>query len=53
MNQPSAPAVWRNMTQAELDAAYDQAAYAANRVQVLSRYASESDAVRGRFGPSP
>ena len=50
MNQPSAPAVWRNMTQAELDAAYDQAAYAANRVQVLSRYASESDAVRGRFG---
>ena len=50
MNQPSAPAAWRNMTQAELDAAYDQAAYAANLVQVLSRYAGESDAVRGRFG---
>ncbi len=51
MNQPNAPAVWRDMTQAELDAAYTQAAYAANRAQMLNRFASNSEAVRGRLGP--
>lgn len=51
MNQPKESAVWRDLTQAELDAAYTQAAYAANRVQMLNRFASNSDAVRDRLGP--
>ena len=42
--------VWRGMTQAQLDAAYDQAAYAPNMQTVLGRYASRSDAVRQRVG---
>lgn len=42
--------VWRGMTQAQLDAAYDQAAYAPNMQAVLARYASRSDAVRKRVG---
>lgn len=50
MNQTNEATVWRDLTQAELDAAYDQAAYAANRVQVLGRYASNSQAVRDRLG---
>lgn len=50
MNQTTEATVWRDLTQAELDAAYDQAAYAANRVQVLARYASNSQAVRDRLG---
>jgi arylformamidase len=45
------PRVWLDMTQAELDAAYDQAAYAANREQVLARNATNSDGVRARLGP--
>jgi len=51
MNQPNGPAVWRDMTQAELDAAYNQAAYAANRVELLNRFASDSEAMRRRIGP--
>lgn len=44
------PAVWLDMDQAELDAAYDQARYAANRSQVTGRYASNSARVRERLG---
>jgi arylformamidase len=39
------------MDQAALDAAYDQAAYAPNREQVLARNATNSEAVRARLGP--
>ena len=44
------PAVWLDMDQAELDAAYDQAAYAPNLQQIVKRYATNSDAVRKRLG---
>lgn len=44
------PRVWLDMDQAELDAAYDQSAYAPNREQVLGRNATNSDAVRARLG---
>lgn len=44
------PSVWLDMDQAELDAAYDQARYAANRSQVTARYASNSAGVRERLG---
>jgi arylformamidase len=44
------PRVWLDMDQAELDAAYDQAAYAPNRDQLVKRHASDSEAVRGRLG---
>ena len=43
-------AVWRNMSQGELDAAYDQSVYAANLKQVLRRYSSNSQVVRDRIG---
>jgi len=42
--------VWRGMTQAQLDAAYDQAAYAPNMQEVLARYAANSEVVRQRVG---
>jgi arylformamidase len=38
------------MDQAELDAAYDQIKYAPNLPQITKRYATNSDAVRGRLG---
>mgnify|MGYP003339546822 CR=1 FL=1 len=44
------PAVFLDYDQAELDAVYDQNAYAPNRAQVLARYASASDEVRRRIG---
>ena len=44
------PAVWLDMDQAELDAAYDQSKYAANLSQIVKRYATNSDAVRTRLG---
>jgi arylformamidase len=44
------PAVWLDMDQAELDAAYDQSKYAANLSQIVKRYATNSDAVRARLG---
>jgi arylformamidase len=44
------PRVWRDLDQAELDAAYDQAAWAPNREQLLRRHAAQSDAVRARLG---
>jgi arylformamidase len=45
------PAVWLDLDQAELDAAYDQSKYSPNRVQVLKRQATNSEAVRSRLGP--
>ena len=42
--------VWLDLDQAELDAAYDQSAYAPNREQVLARNATNSDGVRARLG---
>jgi len=44
------PPVWLDLDQAALDAAYDQAAYAPNLVQVVKRWASTSEAVRARLG---
>jgi len=44
------PAVWREMNQAELDAAYDQSKYAPNQPQVVKRFASNSEAFRVRSG---
>ncbi|HUK60681.1 MAG TPA: alpha/beta hydrolase [Stellaceae bacterium] len=44
------PKVFLNYTQAELDAAYDQAAYAPNREQLGARRSSLSDDVRERLG---
>jgi arylformamidase len=45
------PAVWLDMDQAELDAAYDQAKYAPNLPQIVKRYATNSEDVRARLGP--
>ena len=45
------PAVWLDMDQAELDAAYDQSKYAPNLQQIVKRYATNSEAVRARLGP--
>ena len=44
------PAVWLDMDQAELDAAYDQIKYAPNLPQITKRYATNSEAVRTRLG---
>ena len=44
------PAVWLDMDQAELDAAYDQSKYAPNLAQITKRYATNSEAVRARLG---
>ena len=44
------PAVWLDMDQAELDAAYDQIQYAPNLPQIVKRYATNSEAVRARLG---
>ena len=44
------PAVWLDMDQAELDAAYDQSAYAPNLQQVVKRWATNSEGVRARVG---
>lgn len=38
------------MDQAELDAAYDQSKYAPNLRQIVTRYATNSEAVRARLG---
>ena len=47
---PKGPAVWLDMDQAELDAAYDQSQYAPNLAQIRQRYATNSEAVRARLG---
>ena len=44
------PRVWLDLDQAELDAAYDQTVWAANREQLVKRYATQSDAARARLG---
>src|SRR5262245_25076434 len=44
------PAVWLDMDQAELDAAYDQIKYAPNLPQIVKRHATNSEAVRARLG---
>jgi len=44
------PAVWLDMDQAELDAAYDQIRYAPNLPQIVKRWATNSEAVRARLG---
>ena len=44
------PAVWLDMDQAALDAAYDQIKYAPNQPQITARYATNSEAVRARLG---
>lgn len=43
--------VFLDYTQEELDRAYDQAAWAPNREELLARYAANSEAVRSRLGP--
>jgi arylformamidase len=45
------PRVFLDYTQAELDAAYDQAAYQPNIQQLRDRWASNSERARGRIGP--
>lgn len=45
-----APVVWRDMDQAELDAAYDQNVYAPNRLQILERYSVNSETTRSVLG---
>jgi arylformamidase len=44
------PKVWRDLDQAALDAAYDQAVYAPNLEQVLGRYTTNSNTVREQLG---
>ena len=44
------PLVWLDMDQKDLDDAYDQAVYAPNRDQVISRYTSNSELARSRIG---
>ena len=48
--QVKGPAVWLDMDQAELDAAYTQIKYAPNLPQIVKRYATNSEAVRARLG---
>jgi arylformamidase len=44
------PKIWMDMDQVELDAAYDQSAYAPLIGQILKRLASSSDTTRARLG---
>ncbi len=45
-----APLVWLNMTQQELDDAYDQMKYAPNASIVISRYTTDSEETTMRIG---
>jgi arylformamidase len=47
---PKGPAVWLDMDQIEIDAAYDQAFYAPMGFQIQKRVAALSEAVRARLG---
>jgi arylformamidase len=47
----TAPKVFLDYTQAELDRAYDQANWAPNIQHVIKRYGTASEAVRKRLGP--
>ena len=44
----SEPKVWRNLSQAQLDWAYDQANHAPNRIEVLENIASKSEVSRSQ-----
>jgi arylformamidase len=48
--QAKGPKVFQDYDQAELDAAYTQAAYAPNSVQVQGRYRANSDLTRAHLG---
>jgi arylformamidase len=48
--KPKGPAVWLDLDQAELDAAYDQSVYAPNIQLIQSQYASNSELTRRRLG---
>jgi arylformamidase len=48
LNNP--PAVWRNLTQEALDAAYDQAVWAPNMEEVIARLAAKSVHARATLG---
>jgi arylformamidase len=45
------PRVWLDLDQKELDDAYDQSKYAANMLQIVKRYAMNSEIARHRLGP--
>lgn len=49
--QKKGPKVFLDYDQAELDAMYNQSAYAANSAQVQRRYATNSELTRARLGP--
>jgi arylformamidase len=44
------PVVWKGLDQVELDAAYDQSFYSPLRLDIIKRYATNSEAVRARLG---
>src|SRR2546426_7457114 len=44
------PPVWLDMTQKELDDAYDQSVYAPNQRQVTGRYETNSGRTRAKLG---
>jgi arylformamidase len=50
-SHPKGPAVFLDYDQVELDAAYDQSAYAPNMRQLLKRWVSNSELARRRLGP--
>jgi arylformamidase len=50
-NPEREPLVYLNYTQAELDAAYNQAAYQANIQQLRDRWIANSERTRHRIGP--
>jgi arylformamidase len=47
---PNAPLVWQDLDQASLDRAYDQAQWASNIAEVMSRCAARSQALRDSRG---
>jgi arylformamidase len=48
--RPKGPRVFLDYDQAELDAAYDQSAYAPNLQQIVKRYGTNSEITRQRIG---
>ena len=46
VNNNNSTLVWRDMDQEALDAAYDQSNYASNMLEVIERYASNSEKAR-------
>jgi arylformamidase len=45
------PKIWLDLDQKALDAAYDQSVWAPNMIQVVTRYITNSEAMRARIGP--